>query len=189
MTSLLLRFFPARWRARYGDEFEALLAERPIGPFDVADVLLAAIDAHLHRHGLSAVPRPDRRIHHGPSHRGVRRHRRRRPLVLRTWHTRRAGAAAGSDADRADGPADPARGERIADRRAGRPQRLPGATLSAPDVGGVRAADGWRGASRSSACWPARSSATARSSAASAGGSSGCSGSSPSWSDRPSSPA
>ena len=58
MRSLLLRLFPARWRARYGDEFEALLAERPLGPFDVADVLLAAIDAHLHRHGLDSVPHP-----------------------------------------------------------------------------------------------------------------------------------
>jgi hypothetical protein len=58
MIALLLRFFPARWRARYGEEFEALLAERPLGPFDVADILLAALDAHLHRHGLGAVPHP-----------------------------------------------------------------------------------------------------------------------------------
>lgn len=58
MTALLLRLFPARWRARYGDEFEAMLAERPMGPFDVADVLLAALDAHLHRHGLAGVPQP-----------------------------------------------------------------------------------------------------------------------------------
>lgn len=56
MRSFLLRFFPARWRARYGDEFAAVLAERPLGPFDVADVLLAALDAHLHRHGLATVP-------------------------------------------------------------------------------------------------------------------------------------
>lgn len=56
MIALLLRFFPARWRARYGDEFAAMLEERPLGPFDVADVLLAALDAHLHRHGLAAVP-------------------------------------------------------------------------------------------------------------------------------------
>ena len=43
----LVRLYPASWRARYGDEFEALLEERPLGPFDVADILLAAIDAHL----------------------------------------------------------------------------------------------------------------------------------------------
>ncbi|MCU0506418.1 MAG: hypothetical protein MUE82_11745, partial [Chloroflexi bacterium] len=51
---LLLRLYPARWRARYGDEFAALLAERPLGPFDVADVLLGAIDAHLHLRGLGS---------------------------------------------------------------------------------------------------------------------------------------
>lgn len=55
MRRLLLGLFPAPWRARYGDEFEALLEERPLGPFDVADVLLAAIDAHLHLRGLAAA--------------------------------------------------------------------------------------------------------------------------------------
>lgn len=55
MRALLLRCYPARWRARYGDEFEALLGERPLGPFDVADVLLGALDAHLHLRGLGAA--------------------------------------------------------------------------------------------------------------------------------------
>ena len=41
----LVRLYPASWRARYGEEFEALLEERPLGPFDVADVLLSAVDA------------------------------------------------------------------------------------------------------------------------------------------------
>ena len=54
MIALLLRLYPAHWRARYGDEFEALLAERPLGPFDVADVLLGALDAHLHLRGLGS---------------------------------------------------------------------------------------------------------------------------------------
>jgi hypothetical protein len=54
--SLLLHCYPARWRDRYGDEFEELLAERPLGPFDVADVLLGAVDAHLHLRGLRAAP-------------------------------------------------------------------------------------------------------------------------------------
>ena len=54
MIALLLRLYPARWRARYGDEFEALLAERPLGPFDVADVALGALDAHLHLRGLGS---------------------------------------------------------------------------------------------------------------------------------------
>ncbi len=54
VISLLLRLYPTRWRARYGDEFVALLEERPLGPFDVADVLLGALDAHLHLRGLAA---------------------------------------------------------------------------------------------------------------------------------------
>ncbi|MEO8468781.1 MAG: hypothetical protein ABI573_03835, partial [Chloroflexota bacterium] len=55
MITLLLRLYPARWRARYGDEFERILADRPLGPFDVADVLLGALDAHLHLRGLGAA--------------------------------------------------------------------------------------------------------------------------------------
>ena len=51
MTRLLLRCYPARWRARYGDEFEALLDEASLGPFDVADILLGAIDARLRLRG------------------------------------------------------------------------------------------------------------------------------------------
>ena len=56
MTGLLLRLYPARWRARYGPEFAAVLDERPLGPFDVADVVLGAIDAHLHLRGLGVRP-------------------------------------------------------------------------------------------------------------------------------------
>jgi hypothetical protein len=55
MINLLLRLYPARWRARYGDEFELVLSDRPLGPFDVADVLLGALDAHLHLRGLGAA--------------------------------------------------------------------------------------------------------------------------------------
>ncbi len=51
MGSRLVRLYPARWRARYGDEFEALLEERPLGPFDVADILLGALDAQLRLRG------------------------------------------------------------------------------------------------------------------------------------------
>jgi hypothetical protein len=51
MRSFLIRCYPARWRARYGDEFEALLDERPLGPFDVADILLGALDAQLRLRG------------------------------------------------------------------------------------------------------------------------------------------
>ena len=51
----LVRLYPAGWRARYGDELAALLEERPLGPFDVADVLLGALDAHLNLRGLGAA--------------------------------------------------------------------------------------------------------------------------------------
>jgi hypothetical protein len=51
MKAFLIRCYPARWRARYGDEFEELLAERPLGPFDVADILLGALDAQLRLRG------------------------------------------------------------------------------------------------------------------------------------------
>lgn len=54
MIAALLRLYPAAWRRRYGDEFAVLLAERPLGPFDVADVLLGALDAQLHLRGLGA---------------------------------------------------------------------------------------------------------------------------------------
>jgi len=47
MTKFLIRLYPARWRARYGDEFAAILEERSLGPFDVADILLGAFDAQL----------------------------------------------------------------------------------------------------------------------------------------------
>jgi hypothetical protein len=55
VIALLVRLYPARWRARYGDEFAAVLDERVLGPFDVADVLLGALDAHLHLRGLGAA--------------------------------------------------------------------------------------------------------------------------------------
>jgi hypothetical protein len=46
-VSVLLRLYPGAWRARYGDEFEALLTERPPSRRDVLDIVLAAIDARL----------------------------------------------------------------------------------------------------------------------------------------------
>jgi hypothetical protein len=55
VRSLLIRCYPARWRDRYGDEFEAVLAERPLGPFDVADILLGAVDARLRLRGRGAA--------------------------------------------------------------------------------------------------------------------------------------
>jgi hypothetical protein len=55
MIGLLLRIYPAAWRARYGDEFAAMLETRHLGPYDVADVVLGAIDAHLHLRGSRAA--------------------------------------------------------------------------------------------------------------------------------------
>jgi hypothetical protein len=54
MRSFLIRCYPARWRERYGDEFLAILEERPLGPFDVADILLGALDARLRQRGRDA---------------------------------------------------------------------------------------------------------------------------------------
>jgi len=50
--SRLVRLYPAAWRDRYGDELAALLEDRPPGPFDIADLLLGAIDARLHLRGI-----------------------------------------------------------------------------------------------------------------------------------------
>lgn len=43
----LTHLYPASWRQRYGDEFEALLEQCLHSPLDVLDVLLGALDAHL----------------------------------------------------------------------------------------------------------------------------------------------
>jgi hypothetical protein len=56
MRTILVRCYPARWRARYGDEFLALLEERPLGPYDVADILLGALDARLRSHRAAGSP-------------------------------------------------------------------------------------------------------------------------------------
>jgi hypothetical protein len=57
MRSLLIRCYPARWRERYGDEFMAILEEHPLGPYDVVDILLGAVDARTRsRRGRAASP-------------------------------------------------------------------------------------------------------------------------------------
>ena len=42
-----VRLFPTPWRARYGNEFAALLEATPFTPRVLFDVLVAAVDAHL----------------------------------------------------------------------------------------------------------------------------------------------
>lgn len=43
-----LRLYPPAWRARYGDEFAALLEQQRVTPLVAFDLLLGALDAHLH---------------------------------------------------------------------------------------------------------------------------------------------
>jgi hypothetical protein len=58
----LVRLYPLAWRERYGDEMEALLEERAPGPFEIADLLLGALDAHLHLRVLA---------HHSEHRKGI----------------------------------------------------------------------------------------------------------------------
>jgi cytochrome b6-f complex iron-sulfur subunit len=44
----LLLLYPRAWRVRFGEEFLALLAERPPGLRDLADIAASAIDARMH---------------------------------------------------------------------------------------------------------------------------------------------
>ena len=43
----LLRLYPERWRARYGEEFTELILARPPSPRDRLDILRGAVDARL----------------------------------------------------------------------------------------------------------------------------------------------
>jgi hypothetical protein len=45
--SWLLRLYPARWRQRYGDEFQALVERQPLSAAVVLDILRGALDAWL----------------------------------------------------------------------------------------------------------------------------------------------
>lgn len=56
MRAFLIGLYPPRWKARYGDEFLAILEERPLGPFDAADILLGAIDAQLRLRNVGSRP-------------------------------------------------------------------------------------------------------------------------------------
>lgn len=59
---LLLRLYPAAWRARYEDEFLAVLEARPLSPFDAFDIGLGALDARLRPRSL-AIDFAPRRTH------------------------------------------------------------------------------------------------------------------------------
>ena len=48
--------YPKSWRARYGDEFDAVLAHQRLTPAAIVDLLLGALDAHLTgERGVSSV--------------------------------------------------------------------------------------------------------------------------------------
>jgi hypothetical protein len=58
--SVILGLYPRAWRARYGDELEALLEERPATLLDYLDLIRGAIDARLHPQVPGTVVRPER---------------------------------------------------------------------------------------------------------------------------------
>src|SRR5690348_5411421 len=58
----LLRLYPRDWRARYGDEFAALIERCPPSPGVLFDILRGALDAHLHevwRHNMPDARRDE----------------------------------------------------------------------------------------------------------------------------------
>lgn len=57
---VLIRLYPAAWRARYEDEFLAVLEERPLSPFDAFDIVLGALDARLRPRSLAIELAPRR---------------------------------------------------------------------------------------------------------------------------------
>ena len=52
----LLKLYPGAWRARYGEEMEALLDDRRPGPRERVDLIRGAVDAWLHPESPSRVP-------------------------------------------------------------------------------------------------------------------------------------
>jgi hypothetical protein len=56
--SRLVRLYPKAWRKRYEREFEELLRERPIRLRGLVDIVLGAVDAHLHPELIGAAPQP-----------------------------------------------------------------------------------------------------------------------------------
>lgn len=52
----LIALYPRAWRARYGDELEALLEATHVGVRDRLDLLRGALDAHLHPARPSPLP-------------------------------------------------------------------------------------------------------------------------------------
>lgn len=55
----LIRLYPRAWRRRYGDELQSLVAARPLNASDRLDLVLGAVDAHLHPELVTREPSPD----------------------------------------------------------------------------------------------------------------------------------
>ena len=64
--SRLVRLYPRAWRARYGDEFAALIAERRPTLADRVDIVRGALDARLHPLHVVAGPEPQPWTHRIP---------------------------------------------------------------------------------------------------------------------------
>jgi len=62
VIGLLLALYPSGWRRRYGEEFRVVLESRPLGPFDVADVLIGALDARLSLRLTASANQPEETI-------------------------------------------------------------------------------------------------------------------------------
>lgn len=56
----LLRLYPRTWRERYGDEFLALISERPLSLADRVDIVRGAVDARLNPQLRGPYRAPDR---------------------------------------------------------------------------------------------------------------------------------
>jgi len=56
----LVKLFPPEWKARYGDEFEALLEQQRLSPGDLVNIVFAALGAWRHRIDAQALRFDDR---------------------------------------------------------------------------------------------------------------------------------
>lgn len=62
----LVALYPPGWRARYEDEFLALLSERPPDPLDRIDIVRGAIDARIHPQVQGSSAAPEIPVDHSP---------------------------------------------------------------------------------------------------------------------------
>lgn len=58
----LVALYPERWRARYGDEFRALVEAEPASPSLVIDIIRGAIGAHANQQPAEVIPMRSRSL-------------------------------------------------------------------------------------------------------------------------------